>query len=171
GLTRGILPAHVLEDYCAKGLIRAARPLDVDQVQPASLDLRLGECAWRVRASFLPGPKATVAQRLATLAFHKVPLGDGAVLETGCVYIVPALASDEIIALLHQSEGLISGDAANIDKGLALSVDLAGSAAGEPVGFRAKRHSGLIDIDRKAALDVLDYWEPISQQGSLVLDP
>src|SRR5947199_938594 len=90
---RGILPAHVLEDYCAKGLIRAARPLDVDQVQPASLDLRLGEWAWRVRASFLPGPKATVAQRLETLALHKVPLGDGAVLETGCVYIVPLLES------------------------------------------------------------------------------
>src|SRR5437868_1194859 len=92
-LSRGILPAHALEECCARGLIRAALPLDDDQIQPASLDLRLGEWAFRVRASFLPGPKATVAKRLETLALHKVPLRDGAVLETGCVYIVPLLES------------------------------------------------------------------------------
>ncbi len=44
-------------------------------------------------------------------------------------------------------------------------------AKDSPVGFRAKRHSGLIDVDRKAALEVGDFWEPIWQRGSLVLDP
>src|SRR5712692_5546924 len=63
------------------------------QVQPASLDLRLGEVAFRVRASFLPGPGATVGERIDDLKLHEIALGDGAVLETGCVYIVPLLES------------------------------------------------------------------------------
>ena len=41
----------------------------------------------------------------------------------------------------------------------------------QPVGFRAKRHAGLIDVDKKAACDVRDYWEPIWAEGELVLDP
>jgi dCTP deaminase len=65
----------------------------------------------------------------------------------------------------------VTAGEANIDRGIALTVDLTGSDAGQPVGFRAKRHSGLIDVDRKAALDVLDYWEPIWQHGQLILDP
>ena len=72
-----------------------------DQIQPASLDLRLGEVAYRVRASFLPG-RTTVAQRIDELKLHEISLTDGAVLETGCVYIVPLLESlalpDEISA-------------------------------------------------------------------------
>ncbi|HYW61037.1 MAG TPA: 2'-deoxycytidine 5'-triphosphate deaminase, partial [Xanthobacteraceae bacterium] len=72
----------------AGGIIAAAEFAD-DQIQPASLDLRLGEVAYRVRASFLPGPGATVAERIDHLKLHEITLGDGAVLETGCVYIVP----------------------------------------------------------------------------------
>ena len=75
------------------GLVRLGRPLDENQIQPASLDLRLGEWAYRVRASFLPGPARTVAQRLEQLRLHRFPLQDGAVFETGCVYIVPLLES------------------------------------------------------------------------------
>jgi dCTP deaminase len=58
-----------------------------EQVQPASLDLRLGASAWRVRAGFLPGPQS-VGDRLADLAIARIPLdGDGAVLERGLVYL------------------------------------------------------------------------------------
>src|SRR5881628_1038876 len=64
-----------------------------DQIQPASLDLRLGAVAYRVRASFLPGPGSTVAERIDQLKLHEIELGDGAVLETGCVYIVPLIES------------------------------------------------------------------------------
>ena len=64
-----------------------------DQIQPASLDLRLGKVAYRVRASFLPGPRTTVAERIAELKLHEIALTDGAVLETNCVYIVPLLES------------------------------------------------------------------------------
>src|SRR5437660_7572603 len=75
------------------GAILRGYDLVPDQIQPASLDLRLGEVAYRVRASFLPGPDSTVGQRIDELKLHEIPLGDGAVLETGCVYIVPLMES------------------------------------------------------------------------------
>lgn len=245
---RGILPARIIADYCKQGLINTGRDLDNDQIQPASLDLRLGQWAYRVRASFLPGPISTVAKRLESLVLHRVDLSEGAVLETGCVYIVPLLeslklprgisaaanpksstgrldiftrviadraqefdnipdayegplyaeisprtfsilartgsrlsqirfrsgvplASDDIIRALHAKEGLISQGAVNIDNGLALTVDLSGADPDNPVGFRAKRHSGLVDVDKKAGLEASDFWEPIWRRGSLVLDP
>src|SRR5215217_7276321 len=75
------------------GLILPAYPFVESQIQPASLDLRLGDIAYRVRASFLPGPGATVAERIDELKLHEIDLTDGAVLETNCVYIVPLLES------------------------------------------------------------------------------
>ena len=68
-----------------------APAFDPDQVQPASLDLRLGNIAYRVRSSFLPGPEQTVAERIRTLELHRLDLTHGAVLERGCVYLVPLL--------------------------------------------------------------------------------
>jgi dCTP deaminase len=247
-LPQGILPASTITEFCRDGLIKLARPLDEAQVQPASLDLRLGAVAYRVRASFLPGPNATVEQKLKTVSLHRIDLTDGAVLETGCVYIVPlqeslalpkgiaaaanpksstgrldiftrviadyaqefdkvpdgycgplyaeisprtfpilarqgsrlsqirfrsgpTMATDALIHALHANEPLIASGEVNIDGGLALTVDLSPMVEGGPVGFRAKRHSALVDVDKKGALDVLDYWEPIWQQGSLILDP
>src|SRR5262249_13045759 len=90
---RGILPDHMIAALAKSGGIIPASALDNDQIQPASLDLRLGEIAYRVRASFLPGPRTTVAERIDDLKLHEFPLADGAVLETGCVYIVPLLES------------------------------------------------------------------------------
>src|SRR6187431_1424392 len=75
------------------GLILPAYPFVESQIQPASLDLRLGATAYRVRASFLPGPNTTVAERIEELKLHEIALGDGAVLETSCVYIVPLIES------------------------------------------------------------------------------
>src|SRR3981081_1605342 len=75
------------------GALRRAYDFVPDQTQPASLDLRLGDVAYRVRASFLPGPNTTVAERIDELKLHEIALGDGAVLETNCVYIVPLIES------------------------------------------------------------------------------
>src|SRR3954464_1438144 len=75
------------------GAIIPSYAFQPDQIQPASLDLRLGEVAYRVRASFLPGPHTTVAERIAELKLHEIALGSGGVLETGAVYIVPLLES------------------------------------------------------------------------------
>ncbi|MEM1198360.1 MAG: 2'-deoxycytidine 5'-triphosphate deaminase [Pseudomonadota bacterium] len=244
----GILPAASVQDLEAEGHILPEAPFDVDQVQPASLDLRLGTTAYRVRASFLPGLGSKVSERLEQLSLHRFDLSDGAVLETGCVYIVPLMealdlpnqisaaanpksstgrldvftrviadnaqefdqvpagyrgplyaeisprtfsilvrtgsrlsqirfrsgeieASDDLIRQLHDAEPLITSGSVNVDGGLALSVELRSQGPGQPIGFRAKRHAGLIDVDKKAACDVLDYWEPIWSEGELVLDP
>src|SRR3974390_1456913 len=89
---KGILPDRMIAALGAGGGILSESQFAPDQIQPASLDLRLGEVAYRVRASFLPG-RTTVARRIDELKLHEFALGDGAVLETGCVYIVPLLES------------------------------------------------------------------------------
>ncbi|MGH6816123.1 MAG: 2'-deoxycytidine 5'-triphosphate deaminase domain-containing protein, partial [Hyphomicrobiaceae bacterium] len=83
----GLLPAQAIRALVAEGAIGAGEPIAPAQVQPASLDLRLGVQAIRVRASFLPRPNVTVAGRLADFALHGIDLTRGAVLETGCVYV------------------------------------------------------------------------------------
>ncbi|MCB1437847.1 MAG: 2'-deoxycytidine 5'-triphosphate deaminase [Rhodobiaceae bacterium] len=247
---KGILPSHAIERLAEAGAIVLARPLAEGQVQPASLDLRLGARAYRVRASFLPGARASVQAKLERLALHEIDLSQGAVLETGCVYIVPLLesldlpaglaaacnpksstgrldiftrviadhahefdnidagyrgplyieisprtfpilvregsrlsqirfrrghapCSDEALRALHAREGLVSTREANIDGGLALSVDLAGNSDSGLIGYRAKRHTALIDVDRPGAYAVGDFWDPIEadRDRSLILDP
>ena len=248
----GILPSHVLERLVAAGReVTAAEPLVPGQIQPASIDLRLGPRAWRVRASFLPGPAAKVSERLPSVFMHEIDLTQGAVLETGCVYIVPLLESAALSPVISgaanpkSSTGRIdvfvrlitdhaaafdriapgyhgplfaeisprtfpvlvrrgsrlnqlrlrqgapaSDDAALkelhlcspltdvapiIDGGLALSIDLKGDPGNEGgrIGWRAKRHTGLIDVDKPGALDPHQFWDPILAypQGRLVLDP
>ncbi|KRE06367.1 2-deoxycytidine 5-triphosphate deaminase [Bosea sp. Root381] len=83
----GIQPDSRIRAFIEGGAIRLAHAPAEGQVQPASLDLRLGEKAYRVRASFLPGPERTVRQRLDELALHEIDLTRGAVLETDCVYV------------------------------------------------------------------------------------
>ncbi len=252
GLTgEGILPGHAIEALAEQRAIVTARPFDADQVQPASLDLRLGATAWRIRASFLPGPSETVADRLDRLALHQLDLTAGEVLETGCVYLVEleealalpsdiaastnpksstgrldvftrviadrsrafdvvpagyegklyleisprtfpilvrqgsrlsqirfrrghALLDDAELRALNVAERLVDTAQADIaGAGIAVSVDLSGEGFGGLLGFRAKRHTGLIDVDRRAAFEVEDYWEPLVTRGrrELVLDP
>nr|WP_321454476.1 2'-deoxycytidine 5'-triphosphate deaminase [uncultured Cohaesibacter sp.] len=244
----GILNDADISKLVESGVISFSSPLDEDQIQPASLDLRLGTVAYRVRASFLPGPNQTVQSKLERLQLHQIDLTNGAVLETGCVYIVPLMESlalpsaleaaanpksstgrldifTRVIAdgsrqfdtipsgysgplymevsprtfpiivragsrltqirfrqgrsrltdpehlILHRDETLVScEDAPFIDNGIAVSIDLAGEGI---IGYRAKRHTGVIDVDKRDALDVLDYWEPIEGRGknALILDP
>ncbi len=246
----GIVPAQAIRALAEAGEIKPAEPFGPKQVQPASLDLRLGDVAYRVRASFLPGPGVPVAERLKALSLHEIDLRNGAVLETGCVYVVPLLEclalakglsaaanpksstgrldvftrviadgvasfdtipdgykgalyaeicpqtfpivvrrgstlsqvrfrrgqptiNDIDLAKLHASDTLVSGGAgADIQGGIALSVDLVGDASGL-VGYRAKRHTGLVDVDAPGSCSLLDYWEPIRVGGQkrLILDP
>lgn len=249
-LAEGILPAQAIRALAETGEITPAQAFGARQVQPASLDLRLGDSAFRVRASFLPGPGITVAERLKHLSLHEIDLREGAVLETGCVYVVPLLEalalpkglsaaanpksstgrldvftrviadgvasfdtipegyrgalyaeicpqtfpivvrrgstlsqirfrrgqptlSDAELKALHASDTLVSGGAvADIQGGIALSVDLVGNQNGL-VGYRGKRHTGLVDVDAPGACALLDYWEPIHVRDGnrLILDP
>ena len=87
-LKNGIFPVQHLEMAISDGVITAEYPIEDGQLQPASLDLRLGSEAWRVQASFLPGENMFVDGKLAKFGMHKIDLTNGAVLERGCVYIV-----------------------------------------------------------------------------------
>ena len=96
----GVLPSQSIRALIAAGAVASDRPVDPDQIQPASLDLRLGDRALRMRASFLPGDGRTVESR-AELAMHEMSLGDGAVLERGCVYLVPLMERLALPADVH----------------------------------------------------------------------
>ena len=100
----GILPSQSIQNLIDAHHIVADRPIDSDQIQPASLDLRLGDIAHRVRASFLTGPKSTVESKIKELRMTRVALTGSAVFEKNCVYIVP------LIEQLHLP-GSISGRA------------------------------------------------------------
>ena len=87
--TTGLLPSQRLEEMIDAGRIRAKAPISSDQIQPSSIDLRLGSIAYRVQASFLPGSNATVQGKLQGLKCDEIDLSKPAVLEKGSVYIVP----------------------------------------------------------------------------------
>lgn len=88
---RGLLPSQAIEALVRAGEIGADPAIAKDQIQPASIDLRLGPLAHRVTASFLPGADCTVAEKLARFSQYEIDLTHGAVLERGCVYVVPVL--------------------------------------------------------------------------------
>jgi dCTP deaminase len=89
--TTGILPSQAIRELIAKGRIIGNRAITEEQIQPASLDLRLGDIAHRVQASFLPGSGGKVETKVKELRMARVDLTSAAVFEKGCVYIVPLL--------------------------------------------------------------------------------
>ncbi|WP_088347709.1 MULTISPECIES: 2'-deoxycytidine 5'-triphosphate deaminase [Rhodomicrobium] len=246
----GLLPAQALRGLIAAGHISAREPISAGQVQPASLDLRLGDVAYRVRASFLPTARMSVEAKLSAFGLHEISLAGGAVLETGCVYVVPlqerlslpsgisaaanpksstgrldvftriitstgpafdqipagydgplyaeicpqtfpvlvrpgtmlaqirfrrgeAENTDAQLAQLHREQRLISGDTADIADGIALSVDLSGESGSGIIGYRAKRHTGVVDMDLPGGFPTEEFWEPIHslKDRRLILDP
>lgn len=243
----GILNDADIHQLVEAGAIGHAKALDDDQIQPASLDLRLGQTAYRVRASFMPGPRRSVQEKLDHLQLHQIDLSEGAVLETGCVYIVPLMEtlklpngiaaaanpksstgrldiftrlitdkaqqfdkipegyegplylevsprtfpifaragsrltqirfrqgrvvlSDAEHLALHQEQTLVASSEPFISNGIAVSIDLEGDGI---IGYRAQRHAAVIDVDKRDAQNVLDFWEPIygHGRGELILDP
>jgi dCTP deaminase len=245
--TAGVLPAQALRQMIAAGTLTGSPAIVPDQIQPASLDLRLGTVAYRVRASFLAGNGAKVADRLTEFEMHRVDLTHGAVLEKGCVYVVPLMESlalphgitavanaksstgrldlltrtitdggtefdripegytgplyaevcprsfsvlvragqrlnqirfragqsvltDAELRALHAVDTLVSGEAV-ISEGLGFSVDLK-PAQGDLLGYRAKPHTGVIDLDRIGHYPARDFWEEVrATDARIILDP
>lgn len=241
----GVLPDSALRQLIAEGGIYSESPILPAQIQPASLDLRLGTKAYRIRASFLPGAGRRVEDRLEAFVMHEMPLEGGAVLEKGCVYLIPllegvrlpegvsavanaksstgrldlltraiidggtefdrvpegyagpvwvevcprsfsvlvrpgmrlnqlrlrrgaAVLDDAGLAALHAAVPLVDGVPV-IAQGLGFSVDLAMAGT---VGYRAKPHTGVIDLDRIAQYPARDFWEALdAPEGRLILDP
>lgn len=244
---RGVLPAQALRALIGSGAIAASPAILDAQIQPASLDLRLGPVAYRVRASFLAGNGRKVADRIAEFEMHRMDLTEGAVLEKGCVYVIPlmehlalpagitavanaksstgrldlltrsitdggtefdripegyhgplyaevcpksfsvlvragqrlnqirfrqgqSVLTDPELVALNAVEPLVSG-AAMISEGLGFSVDLR-PASGDLVGYRAKPHTGVIDLDRIGHYPASEFWEEVrSKDGRIILDP
>ncbi|MGI9394358.1 MAG: 2'-deoxycytidine 5'-triphosphate deaminase [Boseongicola sp.] len=243
----GVLPDSALKAMIEGGQITAEPEVVPEQIQPASLDLRLGGVAYRVRASFLATSGATVADRLADFEMHRIDLSAGAVLEKGCVYVVPlmeqlklpqdvnavanaksstgrldlltrtiidggaefdripkgyhgplyaeicprsfsvlvrpgmrlnqirfrcgqAVLNDQVLKELHDAVGLVS-DKAVISDGLGFSVDLRPETK-TLVGYRAKPHTGVIDLDNIGHYNPKEYWENVHSDNSrIILDP
>jgi dCTP deaminase len=243
----GVIPNQLIAEMIQKGQITADPAVDPAQIQPASLDMRLGTIAYRVRASFLTGADRTVADRLSEFEMHSIDLTNGAVLEKGAVYLVPlmetlalpddltavanaksstgrldlltrtitdggtefdripagykgplyaeicprsfsvlvrpgmrlnqirfrqgqAVLSDEDLKQVHAETPLVDNDAV-IDEGLGFSVDLK-PAKGDLVGYRAKPHTGVIDLDKIGHYDPSEFWEELrTNDGQIILDP
>lgn len=242
----GVLPSQSLRKLIADGIISGTPAILDDQVQPASLDLRLGTHAYRVRASFLAGRGRTVQDRIAEFEMHRIDLSQGAVLEKGCVYVIPlmerlalpdgisavanaksstgrldlltrtitdggvefdrigagyhgplwaevcprsfsvlvrpgmrlnqlrlrhgqAVLPDADLIALHRETPLVSGEPV-ISGGLGFSVDL--RLPDGRVGFRAKPHTGVIDLARIGHYPAEDFWEEVrATDGHIILDP
>lgn len=90
-VTTGVLPYQQIRALVRDGRITGAEPVADDQVQPASLDLRLGAVAYRLQASFLPGRRSRVERKLDALSMAELDLSSPTVLEKGCVYLAPLM--------------------------------------------------------------------------------
>ncbi len=229
----GILPEQAIRALIKRGAVSAVQGIGGSdghptQIQPASLDLRLGYTAYRLRASFLPGKGRLVSDDFEAVVMHKIDLTGGAVLETGCVYLVPLQEALELpndlsaAANPKSSTGRLDvftrvitdgGEAFDavpagykgplyveiaprtfsvlvrpgdrlvqlrfrrgplkILETQTVSIDLSGfEQGGGIVGYRAKRHSGLVDVSDVGGHAARDYWEPIKgRSGSFILDP
>ena len=224
----GVLPDSEIEALMAAGVITAEHAFAEGQVQPASLDLRLSDQVYRIRASFLPGKGARIDRLLSEsdLQMHKMDIAEGAVLETGCVYLSLLQERVKLPAGIHgrcnpkSSTGRIDvftrvitdGGEAFDDlsdgyegplyleisprtfsilarrgdrlaqmrlrrgamkplKETTFSVDLH-SKDGAPIGWRARRHAGVVDLQNIGGHEVADFWEPLyPHKERLVLNP
>tara|TARA_B110000027_G_scaffold24209_2_gene26304 strand:+ start:5893 stop:7035 length:1143 start_codon:yes stop_codon:yes gene_type:complete len=130
----GILSSQEILDLIKNNIINSDQEIDKDIIQPASIDLRLGQKAWRVPASFLPGKGNKVSTRLKSLAMHEFSLVDGAVLECGCVYIVKLL---ENVSLTSDLIGLANpkSSTGRLDLFTRLIVDEAQEFEEVPAGY------------------------------------
>ena len=89
----GIFPSQDIRELIRAGGVSATSAITPEQVQPASLDLRLGPVAYRVRASFLPGKRCTVSKRIEAHMMAELDLSKPVIMEKGCIFIVPLMES------------------------------------------------------------------------------
>lgn len=226
-MKQGIIPEQDIRQLMSQNAIQAVNAVEPGQVQPASLDLRLGRTAYRLRASFLPGTGRSVDSCLSDVIMHEIDISAGAVLETGCVYLVPLQESLQLPQTLsaaanpksstgrldvftrvicdgsNQFDAIEAGYAGPLFVEIAprtfsvlvrpgdrlvqmrfrqgdhkvlhtqtVSIDLKGGGNDGVIGWRARRHAGLVDVSGVGAHAATSFWEPLSApDGHLVLDP
>jgi len=255
----GVLPSQAILAMIRSRELTAIPEIEPGQIQPASMDLRLGRYAYRVRASFLPGAQSSVMDKVRQMdGYPPLDLADGAVLEKGCVYVVelletvrlpqsviglanpksstgrldvltrliadhgtafdqvergyegklfaeiapqtfsivartgsrlnqvrfqrggaqrgtPGVAGAELARLYDQGQlTRSSGTRQPIRENLVpVTIDLRGNGVGSVIGYRAKKHTDKIDIDRVGSYDPHEFWEriPYHREPALILDP
>jgi dCTP deaminase len=251
----GILVDREIRALWERGHIRAPAPPAEGQVQPASLDLRLGSVAHRIRAGFLP-EEESVAERLRELTIDSLDLSGGAVLEPGGIFLIPLLEElslppaisarsnpksstgrldlftrvlidrnarfddvpggyvgplfievaprsfpvrarvgdrltqqrffrgasslgDREVRELAGVHAIALDETGNAipperlvfdgDGGIVFRLQLGGDG---PVGFRARRFTGVIDLSKEGAHDPAEFWDPVhSRRGAIVVEP
>lgn len=87
----GILPSQEIHELIRNRKIISPLAIEDSQVQPASIDLRLGNVAYRVQASFLPSRTSTVTSRLNDLKLAEFDFTKPTLLEPGAVYVIPVM--------------------------------------------------------------------------------
>jgi dCTP deaminase len=141
--TTGILPYQDIVKLIAGGRINAAQPVEDAQIQPASLDLRLGATAWRVRASFLPGSASTVASKIERMVMHEIDLTRPTVFEKGCVYIAELM---EVLRLPADISGKANpkSSTGRLDIFTRLLTDGGTEFENVPEGYRGKLYIEIV---------------------------
>jgi len=248
----GIYPAQWYAGAIRRGLISCANEISAAQIQPASIDLRLGRTAYRVPASFLPGKKSSVQAKLDWLAEEKVDLTSGAILQRGDVYIIPLMESlnlrkrvsavanpksstgrldvfarvitdfstefdvvaeqydgplwvelaprsfnvlvregsrlvqmrirhgaprqsEKQLRRLHGEDGVVRGDEDPDIRagGIAISVDILGDDVSKLIGYKARKTTEHIDVDKVNFYVSSEYWQPVYRpdEGGIILNP
>jgi dCTP deaminase len=253
---KGILPSQDIREFIKIGRIRSSVEIPAGQIQPASIDLRLGRVAYRVRASFLPGRSSTVLSKAKDLLISEIDLTQSALFEPGAVFIVPLIESldlpsdvqglanpksttgrldifvrliteyggefervpkgysgnlyaeivsrtfpvrvragmrlnqlrfirgnaaptgDGRLEELDRGESLVYGDEqksgiAEINRGLAITVDLQGNGKSNIIAYKAKGHAPVIDLEKVRHYGMDDFWTAIPRAagGRLILEP
>jgi dCTP deaminase len=259
----GIFPSQKIRELIVNGKISSDSKIEESQIQPSSIDLRLGRTAYRVQASFLPGKFSTVESKVNDLVMTKIDLREPTAFEKGCVYIVPLLeelslpedvwakanpksttgrldiftrlicdygtefervpqgyrgrlyaevvprtftvivaegiklnqlrfvkgqgqSTDSQLKKLDRLETLVfesaradfsstdySASQPSIDNGLKFSINLRGTKDGSLIGYKAKKNSPAVDLQKIDHYDPENFWEPIHapKSGNIILTP
>ena len=165
-LTEGILPVQRLKQLAKVGIIqgRQGYPIEEDQYQPNSIDLRLGEIAFRVRCSFLP-EEETVISKVNKLEQYTFSIKGGATLEPNCVYIIPLLEELSLPSKISPQQSLFQGDEET--EGFQIISRELLSAKANP-----KSTTGRLDIFTRVITDYSHRFEEIrpGYEGNLYLE-
>lgn len=164
--TKGILPVQKLKLLNEAGVLTGVEghPIQENQYQPNSIDLRLGEKAYRVRSSFLP-ENETVQQKIDKLHHYTFSIENGAVLEPNCVYIIPLLEELRMPSSHYPKQKNLFNGSKNDEVRFYSEENLTAKA-------NPKSTTGRLDIFTRVITDYSHRFEEIEQgfRGRLYLE-
>lgn len=253
---QGVIPVQNIKKLIENGIIKSAYPITERQFQPASLDLRVGNIAYRIRSSFLP-QRCSVEERLKDLFMYEIDLSKNGILEKGNIYLIPLIEelnlpndirgrtnpksttgrldiftrvitdyshrfedidygykgrlylevvtrsftikiepsqslnqlrlfrgdgrlNNSDLCSIYDRYSLLYGEDGSplkiedvkISDGLFMRINLKGDHQGI-IGYKAKRNSSVIDLNKVGFYDAADYWEPIypPRNDFIILEP